>query len=49
MILIKEASMSTFKQIGLIAIASVFALALEIDAADARRGGGGMQGAGAQL
>ena len=38
--------MSAFKQIGLVAIASVFALALAIDAADARRGGGGGMRAG---
>jgi len=33
--------MRTFKKMSFVAIASVFALALAIDAADARRGGGG--------
>jgi hypothetical protein len=43
----KEASMLRFRHIGCTAIAAVFALALAIDAADARRGGGGgMRGGG---
>src|SRR6185436_17232255 len=37
----QEASMRTIMHIGSVAIAAVFALALVIDAADARRGGGG--------
>lgn len=38
--------MSTFKHIGAVVIATGFALAIAIDAADARRGGGGMRAGG---
>jgi hypothetical protein len=44
----QEASMLTFRHLGAAAIAAIFAMALAVDAADARRGGGGggMRGGG---
>lgn len=42
----EEISMPTFRQISLVCVAAAFVTALAIDAADARRGGGGMRAGG---